>query len=909
MILFASSHMFATTTETINPGAYIINMGSDNQTIANGLKPYGLVYQLIVTQNVPVSWAIKESKTKDGEDFVADGFSYKGSAFIILAENVDPDVEALISEWRLKGVDVNGPSVIQFDAPIYKELTSWPRAILDAQNGDKVAAYYGNAEIPTSSYSTAGNPTMLTSCGDVYVLPHADPQNWQTSWKTALVNFVTEDKGYLWAACHAVSALEKLVPNADFLSEEGLIKWNQHNNGTPPYTYNPLYNSDPIMQFMGELDNATTNGSEQIYMPASDKNWRNSTKLAVYQPNHPNTDAGNAAVIAYGYAYGNTDYGMVMYEGGHDHNGGGIPIEAKVAAQRAYFNFLLLAGVQKEITATTTVPTIVTSGSDILVSAEGSLGNAPYTYEWSSSCEGGSFSDPTLTTTTFTAPIVQTTTTCVITVTVTDDCDRFSVVSTSITISPLAGPDAIDDNATTPLNIPIDIIVLSNDTEGDGDLDPTSVEFISGTEPDPNSEGIFTVNETTGLVTFTPVNGFDGDVMVDYQVCDENGLCDIATITVEITPLVGPTANDDNAATQINTPVDINVLSNDTEGDADLDPASVEFISGTEPDPNSVGTFTVNETTGLVTFTPFEVFVGNDVTVNYQVCDENGLCAVATITVDVVTGTNNLYPALGFGTLAYEDLWPAKGDYDFNDMVVDYQFEIFTNTSNYVETVIGTFTMRASGASLENGFGFQLSEDIEPDHVTVSGSELHESFITLNANGTEAGQSAPVIIVFDNIYKIMTHPGGSIGINTEENGIYVDPVTITITMEFEPNTYTYNDLDISSFNPFIFVNKDRTVEVHLPDYAPTDLVGEELFGTLDDDSNLGANRYYKTINNLPWAIHIYESFDYPIEKQQIVWAYHNFAGWAESEGESFQEWYKDVQGNRDDSKIYSPPTK
>ncbi len=28
------------------------------------------------------------------------------------------------------------------------------------------------------------------------------------------------------------------------------------------------------------------------------------------------------------------------------------------------------------------------------------------------------------------------------------------------------------------------------------------------------------------------------------------------------------------------------------------------------------------------------------------------------------------------GTLAYEDLWPGKGDYDFNDLVVDYDFDI-----------------------------------------------------------------------------------------------------------------------------------------------------------------------------------------------------------------------------------------
>ncbi len=34
------------------------------------------------------------------------------------------------------------------------------------------------------------------------------------------------------------------------------------------------------------------------------------------------------------------------------------------------------------------------------------------------------------------------------------------------------------------------------------------------------------------------------------------------------------------------------------------------------------------------------------------------------------------------GTLAFEDLWPGKGDYDFNDLVLDYRFKQVLNGSN-----------------------------------------------------------------------------------------------------------------------------------------------------------------------------------------------------------------------------------
>jgi hypothetical protein len=47
---------------------------------------------------------------------------------------------------------------------------------------------------------------------------------------------------------------------------------------------------------------------------------------------------------------------------------------------------------------------------------------------------------------------------------------------------------------------------------------------------------------------------------------------------------------------------------------------------------------------------------------------------------------NNYYPSKNnTGTLAFEDLWPAKGDYDFNDLVVDYNFNQVTNGENKLE--------------------------------------------------------------------------------------------------------------------------------------------------------------------------------------------------------------------------------
>lgn len=339
-----------------NPGAYIIDMGQATQTIANGLKPYGLVHALLTVDSIPVYWAIDQLKAKDAIDFTlpagAGGKSYRGGSFIIKAESVTPSVLDRISDWIDLGVVVDGPISTGFTAPIYKELTIWPLAYLDAQNDGLITPYYSNAGIPTSSYVTEANPSMLPPCGslpgtvDIYILPHADPDNWDEEWITDLLNFNITG-GDIWGGCHAVSVLENL-PGCNFLSNSGLVPFGSHDNGTPPYTYNPLDQipGHPIMQFIGTLDGTTTNGSEQIYVPLA-AGWRETTKIAVYDATYTSggityTYPDAAAILAYGHAFGDSTRGTVMYEAGHSLNKG--TIAERVAAQRAYFNFLLLAG-------------------------------------------------------------------------------------------------------------------------------------------------------------------------------------------------------------------------------------------------------------------------------------------------------------------------------------------------------------------------------------------------------------------------------------------------------------------------------------------------------------------------------------------------------------------------------------
>ncbi|MAD96144.1 MAG: hypothetical protein CMB99_02345 [Flavobacteriaceae bacterium] len=270
---------------------------------------------------------------------------------------------------------------------------------------------------------------------------------------------------------------------------------------------------------------------------------------------------------------------------------------------------------------------------------------------------------------------------------------------------------------------------------------------------------------------------------------------------------------------------------------------------------------------------------------------------------DAEKTVDSYYPSeTTYATLAFEDNWPGRGDYDFNDLVVDYQFKQELNADNQMLALEVDFKFKAIGASNKNGFGFQM--DVSPDLIeSVTGSKLTEGYISLSGNGTESGHNKATIIVTDNAFNVLNHPGG-IGINTSPGNTYVTPKSVTIRIEFT-QPVSPDDAGYAPYNPFIIINGERGREVHLPGYVPTDLADATLFGTQNDDTNLGAGKYYLTENNLPWGINLPTSFDYPIEGTEILEAYNHFGQWAQSRGYSFMDWYDNRSGYRNTSKIYS----
>ena len=270
---------------------------------------------------------------------------------------------------------------------------------------------------------------------------------------------------------------------------------------------------------------------------------------------------------------------------------------------------------------------------------------------------------------------------------------------------------------------------------------------------------------------------------------------------------------------------------------------------------------------------------------------------------DPSRAANSFFPSENtYGTLAYEDLWPAFGDYDFNDLVIDYRYQNVLNANNEVVNLVGRFVTRSIGGDFNNGFGIQL--DLPSATISaVSGSIITESIVNISSNGTEQGQTKATIIVYDNAKSILPNTTGASFVNTVSANPKLDNDTMDVNMTFT-SPQAIAALGVAPFNPFIFVNGARGREVHLAGYAPTDLASLTLFGTIDDRTVPGGDNTYKSSNNLPWAINIVGGFNYPEERTDVSSAYNFFGLWAQSGGTSNQNWYSDLPGNINASDLY-----
>jgi LruC domain-containing protein len=286
-----------------------------------------------------------------------------------------------------------------------------------------------------------------------------------------------------------------------------------------------------------------------------------------------------------------------------------------------------------------------------------------------------------------------------------------------------------------------------------------------------------------------------------------------------------------------------------------------------------------------------------------------------------------------WGTIAYEDLWPAKGDFDYNDLVVKYRSQEVLHASGQVRKLKLTYRLDARGANFQSGFAVRL-EGINADKVSsivvtrpdnttktitptlssangsfaldenapaVHAKGLTTTYVTTPTDGSKLDASGIIIRLLDDalfwLPENMSASGDCQKFYNTGAGCDIQP-TKTFTVEVTFHAPITTQFPSPPYDPFIFRVGDTQREVHLAGKKPTEWAKQSTsFGTLDDSTNAPSfTRTYVTsaasaTPNLPWAIHLPYDWAYPREAINTAVAYPDLLTWGNSNGTTKLDWY------------------
>lgn len=231
------------------------------------------------------------------------------------------------------------------------------------------------------------------------------------------------------------------------------------------------------------------------------------------------------------------------------------------------------------------------------------------------------------------------------------------------------------------------------------------------------------------------------------------------------------------------------------------------------------------------------------------------------------------------GVYAFEDLWPSRGDYDMNDVMVRSNYEkVFNENGIYEESfLLKTYANFAGNA---NGLAVSLSgaaatADLE-FYVLRPGTEAWES-----ADFTRDGS---VILLTSNVKEDM-------GSTYKVTAKYSAPIAETKS---------------GTANPFIYrterdgVTPGKRWEVHIPYEAPSEKAEMSFFGMGDDRSDPARGIYYVRNKQYPFAFFLSGATDANVaklldpanEKTPVDQLYPRYSSWVQSLGKTDGDWYK-----------------
>lgn len=234
------------------------------------------------------------------------------------------------------------------------------------------------------------------------------------------------------------------------------------------------------------------------------------------------------------------------------------------------------------------------------------------------------------------------------------------------------------------------------------------------------------------------------------------------------------------------------------------------------------------------------------------------------------------------GIYAFEDLWPAKGDYDMNDVMTKSTYTKLVDSDNNIYEESYTFKTYGNRADLTNGLAVRLDG--------VSATDKLEFYV--KAVGAE--EFSALKTTYDATDRVVVFTND---VNTNKGAEYKVKVIHADNSPVEKQTI--------DAEPFVFRAEDggdavAWWEVHLTGNAPTSKMNRNYFGKGEDCSQPDNDIFYVRSGNYPFAFFLAGANETDLSKMldpenesvAIDQLYSGYTEWVTSNGAKSASWYK-----------------
>lgn len=238
-----------------------------------------------------------------------------------------------------------------------------------------------------------------------------------------------------------------------------------------------------------------------------------------------------------------------------------------------------------------------------------------------------------------------------------------------------------------------------------------------------------------------------------------------------------------------------------------------------------------------------------------------------------------------YGTVMFEDLFPEKGDYDFNDFVVGYKICVLSSNGskgNFNDGITIELQIRAIGGQKPYQFGFELTP-LQTKYAKDNMEITADGDISIKMISEDKD---PATFVVTNTNQLKD----GLFYNTEKLSNTAKP---TVTLKIERNNQSapedvmkqFSDLIASTAVNFFLQNTSTKEEIHLKGYGVTKYANNDI-------------TKFSTEDNFVWGMKVPVLIPHAIEKVDFTKAYPDFASWVTSGGTNNADWYKNYNSDK-----------